>query len=127
VREVKIEADAKTPGFAAAPEIVLQFEPAQLVFLASGQGPFTLAAAWPGGGRCGAFLPMASLIPGYKPRRKTRCPWRRPMWPKRTSPAAAPVAGPLVAAQPPGDGMPTRSLVLWGIAAGVRPGRRWAC
>ncbi|MEO7885927.1 MAG: DUF3999 family protein, partial [Polaromonas sp.] len=31
VREIKIEADLKTPGFAAAPEIVLQFEPAQLV------------------------------------------------------------------------------------------------
>jgi hypothetical protein len=67
VREVKIEADAKTPGFASAPDIVLQFEPAQLVFLASGQGPFTLAAGLAGpAGRCRCLFAHGQFDPGLQ-------------------------------------------------------------
>lgn len=114
VREVKIEADAKTPGFASAPDIVLQFEPAQLVFLASGQGPFTLAAGLAGpAGAAAAFLPMSSLIPGYKASQENALPLAKAD--VSTAEASAGVAGPLVAAQAPGDGVPTRTLVLWGI------------
>jgi hypothetical protein len=117
VREVKIEADAKTPGFASAPDIVLQFEPAQLVFLASGQGPFTLAAGLAGpAGAAGAFLPMASLIPGYKASQENALPLAKADVSKaEATGGSASLAGPLVAAQPPGDGIPTRTLVLWGI------------
>jgi hypothetical protein len=117
VREVKIEADAKTPGFASAPDIVLQFEPAQLVFLASGQGPFTLAAGLAGPtGAAGAFLPMASLIPGYKASQENALPVAKADVSKADATGgSAGLAGPLVAAQAPGDGIPTRSLVLWGI------------
>lgn len=117
VREVKIEADAKTPGFASAPDIVLQFEPAQLVFLASGQGPFTLAAGLAGpAGAAGAFLPMASLIPGYKASQENALPLAKADVSKaEATGGSAGVAGPLVAAQAPGDGIPTRTLVLWGI------------
>lgn len=117
VREVKIEADAKTPGFASAPDIVLQFEPAQLVFLASGQGPFTLAAGLAGpAGAAGAFLPMASLIPGYKASQENALPVAKADVSKaEASGGSVGVAGPLVAAQAPGDGIPTRTLVLWGI------------
>lgn len=114
VREVKIEADAKTPGFAAAPEISLQFEPAQVVFLASGQGPFTLAAGL--ANAAGAFLPMASLIPNYQPAQENTLPLAQADVSKaEASGGSAGLAGPLVAAAPPGGGMPTRSLVLWGI------------
>lgn len=114
VREVKIEADAKTPGFAAAPEIALQFEPAQVVFLASGQGPFTLAAGLAGqAGAAGAFLPMASLIPNYKAAQENTLPLAQADV-SRADVTGGSQGGPLVAAQPPG-GMPTRSLVLWGI------------
>jgi hypothetical protein len=117
VREVKIEADAKTPGFASAPDIVLQFEPAQLVFLASGQGPFTLAAGLAGpAGAAAAFLPMSSLIPGYKASQENALPLAKADVSKaEASGGSAHVAGPLVAAQAPGDGIPTRTLVLWGI------------
>jgi hypothetical protein len=117
VREVKIEADAKTPGFASAPDIVLQFEPAQLVFLASGQGPFTLAAGLAGpAGAAAAFLPMSSLIPGYKASQENALPLAKADVSKaEASGGSAGVAGPLVAAQAPGDGIPTRTLVLWGI------------
>lgn len=116
VREVKIEADAKTPGFAAAPEISLQFEPAQVVFLASGQGPFTLAAGLAGpAGAAGAFLPMASLIPNYQPSQENTLPLARADVSKAEASGGAVLAGPLVAAAPPAEGLPTRSLVLWGI------------
>jgi hypothetical protein len=113
VREVKIEADAKTPGFAAAPEITLQFEPAQLVFLASGQGPFTLAAGLAGpSGAAAAFLPMASLIPNYQASQENALPLAQADVAKADGSG---LAGPLVAGSPQGDGLPTRSLVLWGI------------
>lgn len=116
VREVKIEADAKTPGFASAPDIVLQFEPAQLVFLASGQGPFTLAAGLAGpAGAAGAFLPMVSLIPGYKASQENALPVAKADVSKAEASGNASLTGPLVAAQPPGEGIPTRTLVLWGI------------
>jgi hypothetical protein len=115
VREMKIEADAKTPGFAAAPDIVLQFEPAQLVFLASGSGPFTLAAGLAGpSGAAGAFLPMASLIPGYKASQENTLPQAQ-LDVARMDITGGAVPGPLVAAQAGSDGVPTRSLVLWGI------------
>lgn len=117
VREVKIEADAKTPGFASAPDIVLQFEPAQLVFLTSGQGPFTLAAGLAGpAGAAGAFLPMASLIPGYKASQENALPLAKADVSKaEATGGSASLGGPLVASQAPGDGIPTRTLVLWGI------------
>jgi hypothetical protein len=117
VREVKIEADAKTPGFAAAPEITLQFEPAQVVFLASGQGPFTLAAGLAGpSGAAGAFLPMASLIPNYQPLQENTLPLAQADVAKAEAPGGSGgLAGPLVAGAPQEGGLPTRSLVLWGI------------
>lgn len=117
VREVKIVTDAKTPGFASAPDIVLQFEPAQLVFLASGQGPFTLAAGLAGpAGAAGAFLPMSSLIPGYKASQENALPVAKADVSKADATGgSASLGGPLVAAQAPGDGIPTRTLVLWGI------------
>lgn len=122
LREVKIEADPKSPGFAATPAMALQFEPAQLVFLASGQGPFTLAAGLPGAAAtASAFLPLASLVPGYQPLQENTLPV-----------ALADVAraditggkaasdGALVAPAVASDGLSLRSWVLWGVLlAGV--------
>ena len=63
-RTIKVEADAGTPGFAGTPAIALAFAPVEIVFLANGQPPYTLAA-----GRKGATssaLPLATLIPDYR-------------------------------------------------------------
>jgi hypothetical protein len=121
VREIKIEADAKTPGFAAAPEMALQFEPAQLVFLASGQGPFTLAAGLPGAAAAAsAFLPLSSLVPGYQPAQENTLPVALADVARADITGGKPPDGPLVAAAAASDGLSTRSMVLWAVLlAGV--------
>lgn len=121
VREVKIEADAKSPGFAAAPEVALQFEPAQLVFLASGQGPFTLAAGLPGAAAAAsAFLPLASLVPGYQPLQENTLPVALADVARADITGGPPAGGALVAAASANDGLSMRSWVLWGVLlAGV--------
>lgn len=121
VRELKIEADPKTPGFAAAPEIALQFEPAQLVFLASGQGPFTLAAGLPGAAAAAsAFLPLPSLVPGYQSAQENTLPLALADVARADLAAGQPAGGALVPAAAASDGISTRSAVLWGVLlAGV--------
>ena len=102
-REIKIEADKKTPGFAAAPEVAVLFDPVQLVFLANGAGPFTLAVG--AADASSAYLPLLSLMPGYQPGQENKLPLAA-----LESGAAA-----IVASGASSDGMPTRSLVLWGV------------
>jgi hypothetical protein len=64
VRELRIEANRVTPGFGATPPVVnAMIDPVDVVFLATGAAPFTLAV-----GRADAkriTLPLNSLIPGY--------------------------------------------------------------
>ena len=121
VREIKIEADPKTPGFAAAPALALQFEPAQLVFLASGQGPFTLAAGLPGAtAAASAFLPLASLVPGYQPAQENQLPVALADVARADITGGKPADGALVPAAAASGGISTRSAVLWGVLlAGV--------
>ncbi len=121
VREIKIEADAKTPGFAAVPALELQFEPAQLVFLASGQGPFTLAAGLPGAtAAASAFLPLASLVPGYQPAQENHLPVALADVARADITGGKPADGALVPAAVASGGISTRSAVLWGVLlAGV--------
>ena len=121
VREVKIEADPKTPGFAAAPEVALQFEPVQLVFLASGQGPFTLAAGLTGAtGAASAFLPLASLVPGYQPQQENSLPLAQVDVARADITGGPPAGGALVPAAAVSSGVSLRSAVLWGVlVAGV--------
>lgn len=121
VREVKIEADAKSPGFAAAPELALQFEPAQLVFLASGQGPFTLAGGLPGAtAAASAFLPLASLVPGYQTAQENTLPLALADVARADIAGGQPAGGVQVAATAASDGVSLRSWVLWGVLlAGV--------
>ena len=121
VREIKVEADPKTPGFAATPEMALQFEPAQLVFLASGQGPFTLTAGLPGASAAtSAFLPMASLVPGYQPAQENQLPMALADAARADITGGKPKDGALVPAAAASGGISTRSAVLWGVLlAGV--------
>lgn len=121
VREIKIEADPKTPGFAAAPTLALQFEPAQLVFLASGQGPFTLAAGLPGAtAAASAFLPLASLVPGYQPAQENTLPVALADVARADITGGKPADGAQVPAAAASGGISTRSAVLWGVLlAGV--------
>ena len=104
-REIKIEADKKTPGFAAPPEVALQFEPTQIVFLASGTAPFTLAVGL--GNSPSAYLPLQSLMPLYQVAQENTLPLARAEVPGASAA--------LVAAPPALDTVPTRSLVLWGV------------
>lgn len=121
VREIRIEADPNTPGFAAAPEMALQFEPAQLVFLASGQGPFTLAAGLPGtSAAASAFLPLASLVPGYQPAQENQLPMALADAARADITGGKPIDSALVPAAAASSGISTRSAVLWGVLlAGV--------
>ena len=103
-RELQLQADSKTPGFSAPPAISLQFEPVQIVFLASGAGPFVLAAGR--AGTAAAYLPISSLIPDYRAGQENKLPL-----------AQAELANPplIVAAPGTGKGLPLRSWVLWGV------------
>ena len=101
-REIQIEADKAGPGFAAAPEITLQFEPAQIVFLASGAPPYTLAAGL--SQAAGAYLPIASLMPGYRTAQEDALPL-----------AQVDAVAPVVLTNISSDALPLRSLILWGV------------
>ena len=74
-REWRVEADPATPGFTTPPRVTAWLAPVQLVFAASGPGPFTLVA-----GRADAspaYLPLASLIPAYESGAQARLPLAR--------------------------------------------------
>ncbi len=112
-REIKIEADPKTAGFAAVPEVSAQFEPTQVIFLASGNAPFSLAVGL--ASAVSAYLPIASLMPGYQNGQENALPAAR-----ADISTSAVTAGPATAAQATSNAPPTRSLVLWGVLlAGV--------
>jgi hypothetical protein len=111
-KEVKIEADKKTAGFSAAPEVSAVFEPTQVIFLASGAAPFTLVAGL--SDAVSAYLPLSSLIPGYQNGQENTLPLAR------AEVTAAVANAPAITAQSPTNTPPTRSLVLWGVLlAGV--------
>ncbi len=117
-RELQLKADAKTPGFSASPAIGLQFEPVQIVFLASGSGPFVLAAGR--AGTAGAYLPIASLLPDYRSGQENTLPLAQAELagqPGAAGTGAAPgLTAPLVVAAPStGDALPLRSWVLWAV------------
>lgn len=105
-REWRVEAEASSPGFPAAPQVTAWLAPAQLVFMAGDQPPYTLAA-----GRAdapAASLPLASLIPGYEPGAQTRLP------------AASLIAGPAeatisVSATALGPQHTPRQWALWAV------------
>ncbi|MDR1994386.1 DUF3999 domain-containing protein [Azonexus sp.] len=105
-REWRVEAEPSSPGFPATPQVTAWLAPAQLVFMASGQPPYTLTT-----GRADApatSLPLASLIPGYEPGAQTRLP------------AATLITGPADTAVPitttaPGTQYDSRQWTLWAV------------
>jgi hypothetical protein len=111
--------------------VALEFEPVQLVFVASGSGPFTLAAGLAGSdGALNAYLPLPSLVPGYQPRQEDSLPLARLAADAAPeSVQASPPAPTTVQAGAASEGTPTRTLVLWGVLlAGVLllGGMAWA-
>lgn len=96
-----------------APVLRLSWRPAQLVFLARGRPPFTLAFgqrdARP------AQLPLASLVPGYRPGTEASLPLVTAGPARATGGANAPAPG--QEDRPPAD---ARRWLLWGVLlAGV--------
>ncbi|MFT3778551.1 MAG: DUF3999 domain-containing protein [Ottowia sp.] len=118
-REWRVEADAASPGFAAPPQVTAWLAPVQIVFVASGPPPFTLAA-----GRAdapAASLPLPSLMPGHEPGAQARLPAAA-----LAAPAPQPAAVPTTA---PGAQRDVRRWTLWAILlAGVLAlgGMAWA-
>jgi hypothetical protein len=104
-REMKIEADQKTAGFATSPKISVAFEPVQIIFLANGAGPYTLAAGRPN--VASPYLPLASLIPAYRAGREAALP--------KASVELAGVPAAVIGGGSDGDGIPVRSIVLWAV------------
>jgi len=108
-REWRVEADAASPGFTEPPQVTAWLAPAQLVFVASGAPPFTLAV-----GRADApavYLPLGSLMPGYEPGAQTKLP---------AASLAMPAASAAVPTTAAGAQRDTRSWILWAILlAGV--------
>ena len=130
-RQLRVEADPRTAGFSAAPTVALEFDPVQLVFVASGDGPFTLAAGLArSDGALNAYLPLPSLVPGYQSRPEDSLPLARLASDATPESAqASPPAPTTVQAAAAPEGMPTRTLVLWGVLlAGVLllGGMAWA-
>jgi hypothetical protein len=107
-REIKIEADKKTSGFAAVPEVTALFEPAQVIFLASGGAPFSLAVGL--ADAASAYLPLVSLMPGYQSGQENTLPLA-----SADISAGAVAISPAAVAQATSNAPPTRSLVLWGV------------
>ena len=104
-REWRVEADAASPGFAAPPQVTAWLAPVQLVFVASGPPPFTLAA-----GRAdapAASLPLPSLMPGYEPGAQARLPAAA-----LAAPTPQPAAVPTTA---PGAQHDMKRWTLWAI------------
>ena len=108
-RDWRIEADAGSAGFAKPPAITAEFTPLSLVFVASGSGPFTLAA-----GRASApatALALSSLVPPTTAQTRVQLPLASLH--ATTAEAAAPTSA-------PNGGMPLRQWLLWGVlVAGV--------
>ncbi len=110
VRELRIETDAT--GFATAPQVSALLLPQEVVFIASGAAPFTLAL-----GRTGAEptrLPLASLIPGYTEGAEQKLPTAS------VDPASVVVqqaSGAVRVSSALGAPSP-RSLVLWAVLIG---------
>ena len=106
-RDIRIEADTKTPGFTAPPAVSVEFDPVQLVFVASGDAPFTLAAGLPATdaqAAASAYLPLPSLVPGYQPAQENTLPLAR------IDAQATAIQAPDLSSK-----TPTRTLVLWGV------------
>jgi hypothetical protein len=107
VRWLRVEASHGMSLDAVPLEAAVEFEPLQLVFLATGNGPFVLAAGRPG--TASAALPLATLT-GPIQERVQDLPLARigPVQIRSTPPAS-----PLQVVLP--EGLSTQAAVLWAV------------
>lgn len=109
-RDWRVEADTGTAGFSATPTITAEFAPLSVVFVASGNAPFTLAA-----GRAAApvtALALTSLVPPTNPPTNAALP--------QATLLAAPSNATTPTATATESGTPLRQWLLWGVLiAGV--------
>jgi hypothetical protein len=115
VRELRIEADRVTPGFGATPPVVsAMIDPVDIVFLATGATPFSLAV-----GRVDAkriALPLSSLIPGYSQGAELALPQAAV---NTASAVAAPRDTSTLSGVRESIGAPSnRSMLLWAVLLG---------
>lgn len=105
--EIKVEADARTAGFASPPQVELSFEPREIAMMLTGRAPFTLAAGQPGARA--AFLPVQALAASAGDADLASLP------------RASVAAGLAVIASPAADqGADRRTWLLWAVlVAGV--------
>ncbi|RRD56600.1 DUF3999 family protein [Comamonadaceae bacterium OH2545_COT-014] len=125
-RQWRIEAEAAAPGWpggAERPQLTALLTPMQVIFMASGPGPYTLAAGQTQAPA--AALPLSSLLPDHATGAAQRLPLARLESPlangqETAAPASAasPPAGQVqaVVVQPPRSGPPPlRQMLLWAV------------
>ena len=112
VQQLKLAVDGRGGGLGlAAPALYVAVRPSQVVFLARGAGPYTLALGSPTAKA--ASLGLETLIPDYRPERlatlgQARVDASVPV-------ASAPVAGPLTEPLPIVAGTDWKKLSLWAV------------
>ena len=110
IRQLKLEVDDRGGGLGPqAPEISVAVQATQVVFLARGEGPFTLAV---GNARARtASLPLTTLIPDYVPQRLDTLGIAQPT----TAPVADMTAAAVVASV---EGPDFKRIGLWAVLIG---------
>lgn len=108
VRQLKLEVDDRGGGLGAqAPELSVAVQATQVVFLARGEGPFTLAVG--NAEAKAANLPLNTLIPDFVPQRLATLGTAQPT----TAPVADMAAAAVVVA--PAKGVDFKRLGLWAV------------
>lgn len=110
VRQLKLEVDDRGGGLGSqAPELSVAVQATQVVFLARGAGPFTLAV---GNARAkAASLPLTTLIPDFVPQRLNTLDLAQPSTAPVANMAAAPVATDV-------SGPDFKRIGLWAVLVG---------
>jgi hypothetical protein len=98
-RQIRIEADRRSGGFPAAPGLELHFAAQQVAVLLAGKAPFTLAAG--SAAAPNVYLPLAALVADGRAGRVPLAAVR-----DRAAAVALGSSG--------GDGVPLRTIILWG-------------
>ncbi len=113
-RDWRLEADAQTPGFDIPPTLAATFAPLAVVFVTSGNAPFTLAA-----GRANAApvaLPVTSLIPDYQPAALAALPHATLLTSANSTGSTAAPASPTTTTASSSPAL--RQWLLWGVLVG---------
>ena len=112
-----IEANTGSSGFSSVPDVTVWFAPVELVFVASGEGPFKLLV-----GKDNApntYLPITSVIPDYTAQKLNQLPYASFPGIKQVAiPDSATMTDPVVAAAEAkviSDADKKRRMILWAV------------